>query len=129
MHIINVVCINFSGLGFFLNGTLLSNNSIALLSDIGEGTRALYCVTTRTQCCSTEAGGVHGQWTLPDGSSSDDTSFIRGYSSILLNRRSSAVGPTGVYTCEIPDAMNVPRNIYIGIYNSTGKILDNYIYF
>ena len=118
--------VNCSGLGFFLNGTLLSNNSIALLSDIGEGSGALYCLTNRTQCCSTEAGGEHGQWTLPDGSNSDDTRtnlyFVRGYSSILLNRRSSAVGPTGIYTCEIPDAMNVPRNINIGIYDnpSTG---------
>ena len=114
---------HYSGLGFFLNGTLLSNNSIALLSDIGEGTRALYCLTSRTQCCSTEVGEEHGRWTLPDGSNSDDTRtnlyFVRGYSSLLLNRRSSAVGPTGVYMCEIPDAMNVPRNLYIGIYDSS----------
>ena len=117
---------NFSGLGFFLNGTLLSNNSIALLSDIGEGTRALYCLTTRTRCCSTEAGGQHGRWILPDGSNSDDLHFVRGYSSLLLNRRSSAVGPTGVYRCELPDARNVLRNLYIGIYDnpSSGEVND-----
>ena len=114
--------VHCSGLGFFLNGTLLSNNSILWLSDIGEGSGALYCLTTRTRCCSTEAGGESGQWTLPDGSNSDDSRtnvhFVRGYSSLLLNRRSSAVGPTGVYTCVIPDARNVPRNLYIGIYDN-----------
>ena len=112
-----------SGLGFFLNGTILSNNSISLLSDIGEGSGALYCLTNRTRCCSTESGGERGQWTLPDGSDSDDARtdlyFVRGNSSLLLNRRSSAVGPTGVYRCEIPDATNVPRNLYIGIYDSS----------
>ena len=113
-----------SGLGFFLNGTLLSNNSMALLSDVGEGTRALYCLTSTARCCSTEAGGEHGRWILPDGSNSDDLHFVRGYSSLLLNRRSSAVGPTGVYRCELPDARNVLRNLYIGIYDnpSSGEV-------
>ena len=119
------LCVH-AGLSFFLNGRVLSNNSIVLLSDIGEGSSALYCLTDGEQCCSTEAGGNHGQWILPDGSSSDSTTadleFVKGFSSFLLNRRSSAVGPTGVYRCLIPDAVNTVRTLYIGIYDipSTG---------
>jgi hypothetical protein len=45
----------------------------------------------------------------------DGIYFTRGFSSLLLNRRSSAVGPTGVYTCVIPDAGGVLRNIFISI--------------
>ena len=116
-------CDVHAGLSFFLDGRVLSNNSIVLLSDIGEGSSALYCLTDGELCCSTEAGGNRGQWTLPDGSSSDSNlEFVKGFSSLLLNRRSSAVGPTGVYRCLIPDAVNIFRTLYIGIYDipSTG---------
>ena len=41
-------------LGFFLDGTFLSNNSIVLLSDIGEGSNALFCLTNRIQCWKLE---------------------------------------------------------------------------
>ena len=59
-------------------------------------------------------------WRSPDGSeisgsTTADVYLVRGFTSLLLNRKSSAVGPTGVYTCEIPDAEN---NLYIGLYNN-----------
>ena len=106
--------------GFFLNGRVLPNNSIVAPGDIGEGSGALYCLTDRTQCCSTEAGGELGVWRSPDGSDVSgstiaDVYLVRGFSSLLLNRRSSAVGPTGVYTCLIPDAGNVVRTLYVGV--------------
>ena len=78
-----------------------------LLSDIGEGSSALYCLTDRTACCSTAAGGMRGLWNLSDGSdASGNAGFrvVRGYSSLILNRRSNTVEPTGVYTCLIPDS-------------------------
>ena len=106
--------------GFFLNGRVLPNNSIVAPGDLGEGSGALYCLTDRTQCCSTEAGGELGVWRSPDGSdvsgsTTADVYLVRGFSSLLLNRRSSAVGPTGVYTCLIPDARNVVRTLYVGV--------------
>jgi hypothetical protein len=54
-----------------------------------------------------------------------DIYFSRGFSSLQLNRGSSAVEPTGVYKCYIPDARNILRNVYIGLYNnaSGGKII------
>ena len=108
---------------FFLNGRILPNNSIVAPGDIGEDSGALYCLTDRTQCCSTEAGGELGVWRSPDGSdvsgsTTADVYLVRGFSSLLLNIRSSAVGPTGVYTCVIPDAGNVLRTLYIGVWNN-----------
>ena len=118
----------FVGVGFFLNGRVLPNDSI--VNDIGESSNALYCLTDRVQCCSPEAGGNHGLWRFPNGAtvgiySTADFYFSRGFSSLLLNRRSSAVGPTGVYTCTIPDTVNVMRLLRIAIYrtSSGGKFL------
>ena len=110
--------------GFFLGGQVLPNNSIVAPGDIGEGGGALYCLTDRTQCCSTEAGGELGVWRSPNDSelswnTTADVYLVRGFSSLLLNRRSSAVGPTGVYTCVVPDAGNVNRTLYIGLYNNS----------
>ena len=114
-------------LGFFLDGTFLSNNSIVLLSGIGEGSNALFCLTDRTQCCTTEAGDARGGWRFPNSSITSDNanlSFyaIRGYSSIRLNRRSAAVAPTGIYVGRLPDeATGSGKNLYIGVYDDAGE--------
>ena len=53
---------------------------------------------------------------------SDSTAVFysgKGFSSILLNRMNSAVGPTGVYTCLIPDAGNVLRFISVTIVDNS----------
>ena len=103
-----------AGVGFFLNGRLLPDNSVVLLSDIGEGSSALYCLTDKELCCSLEAGANRGRWDFPGGGgvSTDTTANIyssKGFSSLHLNRRSSAGVPTGVYRCIIPDAVNILR--------------------
>jgi hypothetical protein len=98
------------------------------LSDIGEGSGALYCLTNRELCCSSEAGQSRGAWRFPNnlGVGEDTTAdiyFTRGFSSLLLNRRSSAVGPTGVYTCAIPDAsdsQHTSKTLMIGLYGGNG---------
>ena len=114
--------------GFFLDGTFLSNNSIVLLSDIGEGSNALFCLTDRTQCCTTEAGDARGSWRFPNGPSVTrdnanlDFYAIRGYSSIHLNRRSDALAPTGIYICRLPDEeTGSGRNLSIGVYDDASK--------
>ena len=98
------------------------------LSDIGEGSNALFCLTDRTQCCTTEAGDVRGSWRFPNGSlvNRDDANLdffaIRGYSSIRLNRRSDAVAPTGIYICRLPDeATGSGMNMYIGVYDDASE--------
>lgn len=110
-------------LGFFLNNRVLPNNSVVLLSDIGEGRSALYCLTNRTQCCSSASGEIRGRWTLSDGSNASEITttglyLMRGYSSIILNRRNGVVLPTGIYTCQVPTDLNTVRSLYIGVYNS-----------
>ena len=99
-----------------------------LLSDIGEGSNALFCLTNRTQCCTTEAGLNRGGWRFPNTTSVtlDDTSLnfyrIRGYSSVRLNRRSDAVAPTGIFTCRIPsNRYEYNTNLYIGVYDDAGE--------
>ena len=99
-----------------------------LLSDIGEGSNALFCLTDRTQCCTTEAGDPRGSWRFPTGSSvpRDNTNLdfyaIRGYSSIHLNRRSDAVAPTGIFICKLPDeATGSGMNLLIGVYSDASE--------
>ena len=94
-----------------------------LLSDIGKGSSALFCLTDRTRCCSTTAGGErHGAWRFPSGSEvgrGGDIYRDRSYSSIILSRRNNAVGPTGIYICTIPSEADSSTTLYIGVYGST----------
>ena len=115
-------------LSFFLNGRLVPNNSIVLLREIGEGSSALLCLTDRLQCCSRAAEGRLGLWMSPDGdvqqNMDDDIYAIRGFSYISLNRKSSTMRPTGVYTCLIPsssDNEGTSHTLRIGIYSSSAE--------
>ena len=94
-----------------------------LLSDIGEGNNALLCLTDRTQCCTTPG---QGQWMFPNKSDILFRSIkiyrIRGFSSLILNRESDVVGPTGIFTCQIPtNQSDTNKYLYIGVYDDAGK--------
>ena len=121
LGLIAICC--FAEVGFFLRGTFLPNNSIVLLNDIGEGSSALFCLTDRVACCS----GQHhrGLWKYPNSSlvrGSTGTIYrTRGSSSILLNRKSSATRPTGIFRCDIPNENGIIQNISIGIYSHTDE--------
>ena len=86
--------------GFYLRGMFLSaTGSRVWLSDIGEGSHALFCLTDRQD--------NRGTWRVPNNNNINKNSpggFYsgRGSSSILLNRRSNATGPTGMFKCSIP---------------------------
>ena len=113
----------YTEIGFFLNGRFLSNSSLVVVSEVGEGSGALYCLTNYngTECLT------HGMWTSPDGSNISEGSssgiiyLTRACSSLHLNRRSGAVLHPGIYTCLIPDAMNVVSNVFIGIFDIDGQ--------
>ena len=117
------------GVRFSLNGTTYQNNSIVTLEDIGEGDDALRCVTDLTACCRPPYSigpTVIGYWFFPNGtkvsSSNNQWDFhrTRGQMVVRLQRRRGGV--TGIYSCEIPDAMNVTQTIYIGVYSGgTGE--------
>ena len=99
-----------------------STGSQIPITDVGESTPtsggALVCRTDRDDCCRDDpmAGETRqGEWRYPNGSlvgisaSGDDIYRTRGASTVLLNRRNGATGPTGQYCCEVasvadPDA-------------------------
>ena len=98
-----------------------------LLSDIGEGSSALFCLTNRRNCCTTEAGFSRGGWQFPNSSvvnTTDNYEFYRtrGYSSVHLNRRSNALEPTGIFTCRIPTILSENNsNLFIGVYDNSSE--------
>ena len=88
-------------------------------------------ITNLTACCRGEDGSVLGQWFFPNETKvpnefvTNETSkpkwdFYRDREKmmVLLHRRRG--GEDGIYHCEIPDAMNVTRTIYIGVYTASG---------
>ncbi len=123
-------------LGFFLGGVAYPNNSVVALDDIGDDLvkvgRALYCLTNKTSCCRGFHGGSAGDWFLPgatmpvigglnrEGAASADFTRVRAPSAARLNRR-MGTGPSGVYTCVIPDASGQNRTLYIGV--DTGTVM------
>ena len=98
-----------------------------LLSDIGEGSNALFCLTNRRNCCTTEAGYSRGGWRFPNSSAvdtTDDHEFYRtrGYSSVSLSRRSNALEATGIFTCRIPTIQSESNlNLSIGVYDNASE--------
>ena len=91
---------------------------IVLITAIGvSGTDAdssLMCVTSNvnTQCCRGSDGGNVGEWYFPSGTkvprqkSAPSADFTRSGSThqVRLNRRNSAMSPTGIYECRVPDS-------------------------
>ena len=100
------------------------------LTDIGEGYDALHCLTDLITCCKGADGAAAGEWFLPgqtspvvsiSAPSAGTESFVRsrGPGAVLLNRRTSAMGPTGLLTCQVPDGSGMERTLYIGLDSGT----------
>ena len=111
----NIMCI---GVYFELNGKVYLNNSALPLTDIGEGTSALYCWTDKEECCGTLPNRF-GQFYYPSGVqvpiNARGQGFYRnrGNQLIRLNRREGITSPTGTYRCEIPSDDDEIVNIYV----------------
>ena len=101
------------------------------LEDIGKGSYALLCITDQSACCrppyTDDNGSVFGNWFFPNGTRLPSYGAYGGFYRsrdqmvVRLDRRTGGVD--GIYRCEIPDAMNVTQNIYIGVYTtSNGKV-------
>ena len=79
-----------------LNGVSYANNSLIVITEVGEGDNALQCRTDL----------FNGVWHFPDRSlvNSDGNIYrTRGNSMLVsLNRRNGATQPTGLYCCEAP---------------------------
>ena len=110
-----------------LNDVQYTNNSVVNITDIGTGSAALICTSTRPGCCLSTDGS---HWYSPDGSAIErtDTTYYRtrtvgaqGGGTVRLNRNSGAT-TTGVFHCDILDANGDLQSIYVGIYtNTTGE--------
>ena len=111
---------------------LYSRNVAVDLTEVGASSDALICLTTLMECCrgtDTNGAGAMGSWRFPNGSfilsqsGGASLSRSRGPSSVLLHRINSAMSPTGVYTCGIPDANNTDTELNIYLY--IGQIPGN----
>ena len=118
------------GVWFSFRGTAYQNNSLVTLEDIGEWGDALFCVTDLTACCRSPYIGVNvpaiGNLYFPNGtrvvSSGAQWDFYRTRGQKVVNIHRRRGGENGIYSCVIPDAMNVTQTIYIGVYTaSTGE--------
>ena len=91
----------------FKDETYTSNETIPLTS-VGEGADGVICMTTRTDCCTSEKNETrNGEWYYPDGSvvpismGNQDFYRNRGSQQVILNRRNNAMSPTGCFCCEL----------------------------
>lgn len=115
-------------------GNPIANNSIVLISDIGDNMdNRILCITSNPECCTRSTNRL-GFWYFPSGrevtgrSSSENIYRVRSsaesksstkLNAVMLGRRDvNASGPTGLYRCVIPDRFGVDQTFIIGIYSS-----------
>ena len=108
------------GVYLSLSGTAIAYNSYVAVDDIGEGDAALLCHTDKTPCCGPPNRA--GEWYYPggyyvgiQGGSSDEFYRNRGTQVVRLNRRQGTFTERGLFRCEVPDARNIVRFIYVNI--------------
>ena len=122
-----------TGIGLTLNNVQYTNNSVVTITDIGTGSAALLCTTTFKPCCFSGPEGTPGtHWYFPNGSRVDRLNTLPYYrnrtntghpiedpiGTVLLHRNPEGT-TTGVFRCEIRDAIGAFQSIYVGIYNAT----------
>ena len=119
-------------------GENLPNHSYVDLTLVGTdpGDNIVRCHTDLSTCCGSSQGDHRGDWYFPDGSRLESSSLggdiyrSRGDMRVNLRRRNNAMGPSGIYRCDIPtDAvhddndLSVRDTVYVGLYASGGNIL------
>ena len=95
------------------------------------------CNTDLDTCCRSTQGIHRGYWYFPDGRELDQTTDIyrtRTAQRVNLYRRNNAMGPSGIYRCDIPTVpvhddndLSVGETVYVGLYVSGGNELINSI--
>ena len=110
----------YAGVILTLRGVQYPNRSTINIREIGENDEALICQTDRRPCCQSPYRA--GEWFYPNGSlltiegSGRDLYRNRGDNGVVrLNRRNNALFPTGIYHCEVPDAININRTVYVSL--------------
>ena len=119
----------YTEVGILLRGHLHGNNSVVTLTDIGEGSKSLLCITNKTKCClhmDQHQLGPQGNWYYPGSdtavlsySNRGQSGFYRNryLSKVRLHRISETTSPTGLFRCTIPDSSDQSLTIFIGVYS------------
>ena len=123
-----------TGVWLTLNSVQYTNNSVVTITDIGTGSAALICTTTYIPCCySGPPPGTH--WYFPNGSQVDRFNILPYYrtrtdgqrfppgtspigGTVLLHRNPEGT-TTGIFRCEIRDAIGNFQSFFVGIYTAT----------
>ena len=119
----------------FMGQTLANHSYVDIFRVRSADSNSVVCHTDLSTCCS-EAQGIHrGDWYFPDATR---LPFAIGYTRIgearaaqvAVIRRTFAIGPTGIYRCDIPTNAyhhetdnSVRDTVYVGLYIFTGGIL------
>ena len=123
-------------------GEILPNHSYVDLTlvetDNSDPSNTVRCITDLATCCTSSQGGHRGGWYFPDGdevtttSPSIDIFERRGAQRVALRRRNNAMGPSGIYRCDIPTVAvhddvdtSFGETVYVGLYSSGGNELIN----
>ena len=115
-----------------LNDEIYPSGSSILITDVSTAISAfnpgssLVCVTSEvnSQCCRGRDRGNVGEWLHPDGSLVPRRNQDRGADftrsgfkeEVRLNRRNSAIGPSGVYTCSVPSEPGCGDEVHNTLY-------------
>ena len=113
---------------FSLNGTVIHNNGLLNISDIGStDNTALLCITNRSPPSGSTTGG---NWFAPDGTrvedigSDDVPGFVRNRGPMVerLKRNTDTDPPDeGIYQCSVDDAESTSHSLYVGLYTMQWK--------
>ena len=118
-------------------GENLPDHSYVDLTLVGTDTSdSVRCNTDLSTCCGLSQGVHRGDWYFPDGDSvplrSQGINIFenRGAQQVTLRRRNDAMGPSGIYHCDIPteavhddNDLSVRETVYVGLYASGGNEL------
>ena len=118
-----------AGVFTFLNGLVLTNNSIVTKDEIGSGNNhAILCYTNLHDCCrniDNMMGGALGEWYDPMGEivpkEFDALSIYRnrGLGVVRLHRVMNKILPSGIFKCEVNDRNGLLQSAYIGVYTES----------
>ena len=110
----------------YVNLTLVGTDN----SDPGNTVR---CFTDLTTCCTNSQGVHRGDWYFPNGdevttvSPGIDILVRRVTQQVALRRRNNAMGPSGIYRCDIATVavhddndLSVRETVYVGLYEYEG---------
>ena len=103
-----------------LKGTIIPNHGYTVYDDIGS-------TDVTALLCHTNKRGVPnrgGNWFSPEGTRVSHEinvpGFTRNRGEMLVRLKNSSIEDPeqGIFKCQVQDANNVPRNVFVGIYKS-----------